>query len=117
MLFPSCTHSLLQLSEQHQDIYWCQQTNSPVSTGDCIFRAPFDIQPSPSDGVAPASGPQGLPVAHTPEQSKAKRTLWQAVATRASGVHMSRESIADLEGSSLAQLAEHPNELESDFTQ
>ena len=56
-------------------------------------------------------------MAHTPEQSKAKRTLWQAVATRASGVHMSRESIADLEGSSLAQLAEHPNELESDFTQ
>ena len=59
MVFPSCTRSLLQLSEQHLDIYWCQQTNSPY--GGLRSRA-----------VAPASGTQGLPVAHTPEQSKAK---------------------------------------------
>ena len=40
-------------------------------TGDCVFRAPLDIQPSP---LRPASGPQGLSVAHTPEKSKAKKT-------------------------------------------
>ena len=46
MFFPSCTHSLLQLSEQHLDIYWCQQTNSPY--GGLRSRAPSGIQPSPS---------------------------------------------------------------------